>query len=271
MVTFMSKEWLPTDKSIYLVHNFTDVRAQVDVQYANGTGQSGSTPGGWVTLENNTIDSEWNTETRNDVDDLWVNGQHVIYNDTETREMHFILNGKVRPANPEKEPVFKWTGHRCVGACVEEVDFDVVTEDRVRYWSVAEDWETTDDDGNAVEGVLPQEGEDVHVLPGWNMVYDLEDESPIYKLVRVNGNLTFATDKDLHFRAKHIFVRGGNLTLGTPEEPLTNQVTIELVGEKNAEAIVYDNAVEAGNKLIAVTGKMQAYGVPRTNKMSRLT
>jgi len=38
MVTYMSKEWLPTDKSIYLVHNFTDVRAQVDVHYKNGTG-----------------------------------------------------------------------------------------------------------------------------------------------------------------------------------------------------------------------------------------
>jgi hypothetical protein len=35
--------------------------------------------------------------------------------------------------------------------------------------------------------------------------------------------------------------------------------------------MVYDNAVEAGNKLIAVTGHMQAYGAPRTGIMSRLT
>jgi hypothetical protein len=35
--------------------------------------------------------------------------------------------------------------------------------------------------------------------------------------------------------------------------------------------MVYDNAIEAGNKLIAVTGKFQAYGMPRANKMSRLT
>lgn len=103
------------------------------------------------------------------------------------------------------------------------------------------------------------------------MVYDLDEESPVFQLVRVNGNLTFATDKDLHFRAKHIFVRGGNLILGTPEEPLTNQVIIELQGEKNAETIVYDNAVEAGNKLIAVTGRLEAYGVPRTGKWTRLT
>jgi hypothetical protein len=87
----------------------------------------------------------------------------------------------------------------------------------------------------------------------------------------VNGFLSFARDKDLHFNAKHIFVRGGNLTLGSQEEPLTNQVIIELHGEKNAEAIVYDNAVEAGNKLIAVTGRLEAYGIPRTeSRMSRL-
>jgi hypothetical protein len=47
--------------------------------------------------------------------------------------------------------------------------------------------------------------------------------------------------------------------------------TITLHGEKNAETIVYDNAVEAGNKLIANTGVFKAYGAPRHNKMSRLT
>lgn len=46
---------------------------------------------------------------------------------------------------------------------------------------------------------------------------------------------------------------------------------ITLFGERNAETIVYDNAVEAGNKLIANTGKLRAYGKPRANKMSRLT
>jgi len=46
----MSKEWLTTDKSIYLVHNFTDVRAQIDVDRKNGTGS-------WVRLANDSITS----------------------------------------------------------------------------------------------------------------------------------------------------------------------------------------------------------------------
>lgn len=131
----------------------------------------------------------------------------------------------------------------------------------MRYWSKAADWP---------EGKLPAEGDDVHVEPGWNMVFDLE-ESPVYKLVRVNGNLTFLNTTNTHLRAKHIFIRAGLVTIGTPEYPMTMDAKITLHGERNAETIVYDNAVEAGNKLIANTGKLRAYGKPRLNKMSRLT
>jgi len=36
--------------------------------------------------------------------------------------------------------------------------------------------------------------------------------------------------------------------------------TITLYGEKNSQAMVYENAVEAGNKLIANLGVMKMYG-----------
>lgn len=48
-------------------------------------------------------------------------------------------------------------GHRCVGACNERVDA-VATESRVRYWNVSTDWPS---------GKVPEEGEDVHIEPGW--------------------------------------------------------------------------------------------------------
>lgn len=56
----------------------------------------------------------------------------------------------------------------------------------MRYWSNPLDWK--DEDG---EGAMPEEGQEVHILPEWNMVYDLEGPSPIYELVRINGNVTF--------------------------------------------------------------------------------
>lgn len=46
--------------------------------------------------------------------------------------------------------------------------------------------------------------------------------------------------------------------------------SITLFGEKDSKAIVYDNAIEAGNKLIANVGLVSMYGKPRA-KASQLT
>ncbi len=46
------------------------------------------------------------------------------------------------------------------------------------------------------------------------MVYDLS-ESPIVNLLEINGRLTFEEGvKDLHLRAKYIWVRAGELVIG---------------------------------------------------------
>lgn len=38
---------------------------------------------------------------------------------------------------------------------------------------------------------------------------------------------------------------------------------ITLFGEKSNQAIVYDNAIEAGNKIIANTGTIKMFGIKR--------
>jgi len=43
-----------------------------------------------------------------------------------------------------------------------------------------------------------------------------------------------------------------------------------LFGEKNAETIVYDNAIEAGNKVLANVNVVKMFGKPRAKKMFRL-
>jgi hypothetical protein len=101
------------------------------------------------------------------------------------------------------------------------------------------------------------------------MVYNLK-ESPIYKLVRVNGNLTFDNTTDTHMRVKHLFIRAGELHIGSKEYPMEKNARITLYGEKDAETIVYDNAIEAGNKLIANVNVMKIFGKPRSWKMTRL-
>ena len=117
---------------------------------------------------------------------------------------------------------------------------------------------------------MPEEGEDVHILPGMNMIFNM-NPSPVYRLVRVNGNLTFDNTTDTHFKCKHLFIRAGEVHIGSEDYPMQKNARITLFGEKDAVSIVYDNAVEAGNKIIANINKLRVYGMPRGWKMTRLT
>ena len=73
-------------------------------------------------------------------------------------------------------------GVRCIGGCLEDVA-DVDVEDEFRYWSKLEDWDDTIDH-------LPVAGEMIEIIPGWNMMYDIED-SPVLEMLTINGRLTF--------------------------------------------------------------------------------
>jgi hypothetical protein len=205
-----------------------------------------------VLVENNTIP---------DSDGDYMPGHNLILNDTETREVHIVVNGKNQGDNPNSESNVLLTGIRCVGSCVEdiiEVEVDELAE--FRYWSDVKNWPNE---------TLPVEGDHVHILSGWKMILDLE-ETPIIELIRVNGLLIFSDEMDVHLRAKHIFVRAGELHIGNETHPYQNNALITLFGEKNAEAMVYDNAIEAGNKLIANVNVVKMFGKQRTKKMTRL-
>ena len=79
-----------------------------------------------------------------------------------------------------KEHTLKFVGHRCIGPCNEDIEEKPV-ENFVRLWSDVENWPLKR---------LPAEGEDVHIESGWNMTMDIP-ETPILRLVRVNGILNF--------------------------------------------------------------------------------
>jgi hypothetical protein len=72
-------------------------------------------------------------------------------------------------------------------------------------------------------------------------------------------------------RVKHLFIRAGELHIGSKEYPMKKNARITLYGSKDMETIVYDNAIEAGNKLIANVNVMKIYGEKRSWKMTRLT
>ena len=70
--------------------------------------------------------------------------------------------------------------------------------------------------------------------------------------------------------AKHIFVRAVELHIRNKTHPYLDNLTIELHGEKDAKAIVYDNAIEAGNKVIAKLNIMRIYSKQKSHHFSRL-
>ena len=102
------------------------------------------------------------------------------------------------------------------------------------------------------------------------MIYDMAD-TPAYDVVTINGVLTFSDDRDQQFRASNILVRAGELRLGTKTRPYIHKAKITLTDLKNSKTIVYDNFIEAGNKVLANVGVVQMYGLPRVTTMARLT
>lgn len=65
------------------------------------------------------------------------------------------------------------------------------------------------------------------------MLLDIE-VTPIFSMLQVNGRITFedTADKDIHLRSKYIFVRAGEIRIGTEATPYNRTARITLFGEK---------------------------------------
>lgn len=57
------------------------------------------------------------------------------------------------------------------------------------------------------------------------------------------------------------------MVAGYPDTPFPGKIDIQLDGTKEGDYIVIDPFVEAGNKVLAVTGNLQLYG----NKIPKFT
>ena len=78
------------------------------------------------------------------------------------------------------------------GVCEELAPVDDLPVETVeRFWSDPEAWKILDDSGNILsEAKVPEEGDDVVIQTGWNMVLDVK-ETPILNRLTINGNLRF--------------------------------------------------------------------------------
>ena len=70
----ISPTWEENDLPVHIMTNHTDVRVAINV--TDSTGEL---------IENSTYNKHQLT---------WVSGVNVLYNETEVREFHFLINGK---------------------------------------------------------------------------------------------------------------------------------------------------------------------------------
>ena len=147
-------------------------------------------------------------------------GDNLIRNDTDTRRINFVMNGDDKSINR-----LTLTGVRCIGGCKQDVPDDLPIEDRIRRWSVLTDWET--ELGHRME--LPQKGEDIVIPSNWQMLYDIPiSQTPVLNSLEINGRLTFEEGQDRIMKVYNLWVRAGELNIGSAAVPFPNKATIEL-------------------------------------------
>ena len=68
-----------------------------------------------------------------------------------------------------------------------------------------------------------------------------------------------------------IWVRAGELNVGTEDEPFDSTVEIRLHGNNRSPTeFVFAPQIPVNNKHLIVTGKLNMFGIPRTKRVTRL-
>ena len=77
MKMMVSENWVPTDQNVLINMNFTEQREVMNVTTNYGAGDL---------IANATLTSKAEAD--------WQTGDNIVWNDTETRQFEFVVNGK---------------------------------------------------------------------------------------------------------------------------------------------------------------------------------
>jgi len=117
---------------------------------------------------------------------------------------------------------------------------------------------------------VPQEGWDVWIPPCWNMTFNVRWFR--FNLLLIDGLLHFDETFDQQdMYAKNIWVRGGGLYAGQALFAYKSKINIWLEGGYDSEYFVIDSVLDAGNKVLFVTGELKLYGIVPGSISSYLT
>ena len=225
----ISERWQPADNEVIFLLPFVDAREAINVTRTDTREQ---------------IMDQTMLESRS----TWISGSNWLQNDTDIRTFQFVVNGIEQELN-----TLKLEGLQCIsGDCPQDAIKPVPLGD-AKYWSDLGTWPS---------GQLPQEGEDVHIEPGMNVILDIE--TPKLNLLIINGRLSFLDYTDpIHLHAKQIYIRAGELLVGSESDPYQGDAQISLYGWRHEQTEIMSGSVITGNKVIYNTGTLSMHGLPR--------
>jgi cell migration-inducing and hyaluronan-binding protein len=85
------------------------------------------------------------------------------------------------------------------------------------------------------EGKVPGEGAAVTIARDKHVVLDVD--APALRSLTIDGKLSFSNDRDIELETEWIYVRGGELHIGSPDRPHTRLATITLTDTVPGEDI----------------------------------
>ncbi|XP_072027284.1 LOW QUALITY PROTEIN: fibrocystin-L-like [Amphiura filiformis] len=139
----------------------------------------------------------------------------------------------------------------------------------VSLWSDVKTWENapagwgSNTGDGSYTGALPQDGEDVMILPGAYVVADTD--LPVMRKLFIYGTLELDDTRDFNITATYILIQGGRLIIGySEEEPFTHNVHILLEGNHFTEDIPLPNGPNLGSKAIGSFGGLDIHGQNRS-------
>jgi hypothetical protein len=91
-------------------------------------------------------------------------------------------------------------------------------------------------------------------------------ETPILWSLEINGKLTCPNGQPCIINARNLWVRQGELEIGTKDDPFNSTAIIKLHGNNTNNYWAFTPQIDSGNKNLVVTGTANIYGMPRTHK-----
>lgn len=134
-----------------------------------------------------------------------------------------------------------------------------VKENFTRRWSNASQWPN-----QTVPGYM----QNVTVNGNWTVLLDIDPAPADYMII--DGTIIADDTRDVNITARSIFIRAGNISIGTEANPFQHKFTIQVTNIKEDHGWYIDPLI-AGNKYVVVTGSLNLYGIAPTTVTTSLT